>query len=282
MLAGAGTALASGAAPALACFGDGDQPALAGFRCGTITADAGTFARGDSGEVTVPVPCYLLRHRDRNVLFDAGLHAEVALDAAARLGVMEQYFRHRLAGGEAIGAQLSALNIDPTSIDAVILSHMHYDHVGGVAQLPNARLIVGRREWSAAHEAANQEIGAYNPKDFDCGHDVELIEGEFDVFGDGAVTTLPTPGHTHGHQSLTIRSADGGEIILAADACYLCRTLDDERLPPFGADAANQLTSLRALRARRAAGARIFPGHDPAFWATLPSAPQWIQGPRAA
>jgi glyoxylase-like metal-dependent hydrolase (beta-lactamase superfamily II) len=216
------------------------------------------------------------------VLFDAGLHADVALDATGRLGVMEQYFRHRLASGEAIGAQLRALHIEPSSIDAVILSHLHYDHAGGVAQLPNARLIVSRREWSAAHESINQEAGAYIPKDFDCGHDVELIEGEFDVFGDGAVTALPTPGHTLGHQSLAIRSADGGEIILAADACYLCRTLDDERLPPFGADVSSQLTSLRALRARRAAGARIFPGHDPAFWATLPTAPQWIVGPRAA
>jgi len=282
MLASAGTALASGAVPALARRDDGNQPALAGFLCGTITADAGTFARGDSGEVTVPVPCYLVRHRGRNVLFDAGLHAGVAIDAAGRLGVMEQYFRHRLAREQGIGAQLSAFHIEPSSIDAVILSHLHYDHVGGVAQLPNARLIVNRREWSAAHESADQGAGAYNPKDFDCGHEVQLIEGEFDVFGDGAVTTLPTPGHTHGHQSLAIRTANGGEIILAADACYLCRTLDDERLPPFSADVSRQMASLHALRERRAAGARIFPGHDPAFWATLPTAPQWIVSPREA
>ena len=63
-----------------------------------------------------------------------------------------------------------------------------------------------------------------NPRDFDLGHKLRLIDGEHDVFGDGSVICLPTYGHTPGHQSLRVRLGSG-EIVLAADACYFCQTL---------------------------------------------------------
>jgi len=112
----------------------------------------------------------------------------------------------------------------------------------------------------------------FNPRDFDLGHKLRLVDGEHDVFGDGSVVCLPTPGHTPGHQSLKLRLASG-DVVLAADSCYFCRTLRERRLPRFVDDRDAMLASLDRLAALEAKGARIFFGHDPEFWQTVPQAP---------
>lgn len=94
------------------------------------------------------------------------------------------------------------------------------------------------------------------------------IDGSHDVFGDGTIVTLPTPGHTCGHQSLKVETA-GGPVVLTADACYFSHTLDDEVLPPFSFDVELQLRSLALLRAERDRGARIVPGHDAEVFAAM-------------
>lgn len=104
------------------------------------------------------------------------------------------------------------------------------------------------------------------PHDCDLGHDVLLLDGERDVFGDGSVVCVPTPGHTPGHQSLRI-ALDAGPIVLAADACYLRRSLEALHLPPIVDDRERMLESLER------AGARIVYGHDPEHWAAMPMAP---------
>ena len=91
------------------------------------------------------------------------------------------------------------------------------------------------------------------------------------MFGDGSVVCLPTHGHTRGHQSLKVRT-EGGDVVLAADACYFCQTLRERRLPRFAYDKDQMLASLDSLEALEKSGARIFFGHDPEFWQTVPQA----------
>jgi glyoxylase-like metal-dependent hydrolase (beta-lactamase superfamily II) len=90
---------------------------------------------------------------------------------------------------------------------------------------------------------------------------VQLVDGEHDVFGDGSVVCLPTPGHTAGHQSLRVRT-DEREIVLTGDACYFRETLETSRLPLFGFDRDQQLASLELLRRLEADGAHLHFGHD--------------------
>jgi glyoxylase-like metal-dependent hydrolase (beta-lactamase superfamily II) len=101
------------------------------------------------------------------------------------------------------------------------------------------------------------------------------IDGEHDLFGDGSVVCLPTHGHTPGHQSLRLRLASG-EVVLAADACYFCRTLRERRLPQRVYDRQAMLDSLDKLARLEATGARIFFGHDSEFWKGVPQAPAAI------
>jgi glyoxylase-like metal-dependent hydrolase (beta-lactamase superfamily II) len=245
---------------------------LFAFTCGTVTGEFGRLMDGGRGNVTVPVPVFLIEHPKGRALFDTGLHPDCQHDAAGRLGErLTNLFEIGLQPGEAVSARLEAIDRDAGKIDLLINSHFHFDHCGGNALIPNATLLVQRREWDAGMAPDALEKRGFNPRDFDLGHKLRLVDGEHDVFGDGSVVCLPTYGHTPGHQSLRIR-LDTGDIVLAADACYFCRTLCERRLPRFAHDKEAMLAALDKLEALERGGARIFFGHDPEFWQTVPQA----------
>ncbi|MFP6748178.1 MAG: MBL fold metallo-hydrolase [Alphaproteobacteria bacterium] len=108
--------------------------------------------------------------------------------------------------------------------------HLHFDHAGGNHQVKNAQLVIQHREWHAGHDADLMAANGYVAADYDHGHDLKLVEGEHDLFGDGSVVCVPTNGHTPGHQSLQVRLA-GGDVLLTGDACYLRQTLENLHLP---------------------------------------------------
>jgi glyoxylase-like metal-dependent hydrolase (beta-lactamase superfamily II) len=254
------------------------------FTCGWLEGEYAHLMEGGEGRIRLPIPAYLIEHPKGVALFDTGMHPDCQHDPAARLGP-------RLAGlfdfdyhpGEEIAARLAALGRDPSDIDLLINSHFHFDHCGGNAQIPNATLLVQRREWDAGMDPDSAARRGFDPRDFDLGHKLRLVDGEHDVFGDGSVVCLPTHGHTPGHQSLKLRlpggdpgGDPGGTIVLAADSCYFCRTLRERRLPRFAFDHAAMHNSLDRLAALEKQGARIFFGHDPQFWQTVPQAPASI------
>jgi glyoxylase-like metal-dependent hydrolase (beta-lactamase superfamily II) len=249
---------------------------LHAFTCGTIGGAKAHLMADAEGDITIPVPAFLIEHEKGRALFDTGLHPDLRHDPAARLGPrLAAIFQVGLAPGAAVNERLESIGRDPGKIDLLISSHLHFDHVGGNALIPNATLLVQRREWDAGMDPDSAVRRGFNPRDYDLGHKVRIVDGEHDVFGDGSVVCLPTPGHTPGHQSLKVR-LDSGDIVLAADACYFCQTLRERRLPPAMYDRAAMLASLDRLEALERGGARIFFGHDPDFWKTVPQAPALV------
>jgi N-acyl homoserine lactone hydrolase len=249
---------------------------LYAFTCGTLTGEFARLMEGGRGNITVPIPAFLIEHPKGRALFDTGLHPDCRRDPAARLGApLAGLFRIGFAPGEEVSARLEAIGRDPGKIDLVINSHLHFDHVGGNALIPNATLLVQRREWEAGMEPDTAARLGFNRRDFDLGQDVRLVDGEHDVFGDGSVVCLPTHGHTPGHQSLRLR-LDSGEVVLAADACYFCQTLRERRLPRNVYDREAMLASLDRLQALEQSGARILFGHDPELWRRVPQAPALV------
>jgi N-acyl homoserine lactone hydrolase len=238
---------------------------LFAFTCGWLSADSGMFLEGEHGVLRVPVPAFLIEHAKGNVLFDTGMHPDIQSDPHGRLGFVADIFHAEFNPGEEVGAQAAARGVAPDRIDQVILSHLHFDHAGGLATIPNARVLAQRLDWEAGHDADRAQSVGFALHDFDHGHDVLLLDGEHDVFGDGRVVCLPTHGHTPGHQSLRVR-LDSGDVILTADACYLHRTLENDHLPPLVHDRAAMLASLARLRDLRGRGARLIFGHDPDAW----------------
>ncbi len=244
--------------------------------CGHLTGELGHLMEGGEGRVRLPIPAYLIEHPKGTALFDTGMHPDCQRDPAGRLGArLTSLFEFDYQPGEEIAARLEALGRDPAKIDLIVNSHFHFDHVGGNALIPNATMLVQRREWDAGMEPDTAAKRGFNPRDFDLGHKRRLVDGEHDVFGDGTVVCLPTYGHTPGHQSLKLK-LPGGDVVLAADACYFCRTLRERRLPRFAHDHRQMHAGLDRLAALEKGGARIFFGHDPEFWATVPQAPRTI------
>ncbi len=244
--------------------------------CGRLEGDLGYLMTGGEGRVELPIPSYLIEHPKGTMLFDTGMHPDCQHDPAERLGPrLAQLFSFDYRPGEEISARLETIGRDPARVDLVVNSHFHFDHVGGNALIPNATIIVQRREWEAGMDPDIAARRGFNPRDFDLGHKIELIDGEHDVFGDGSVVCFPTYGHTPGHQSLRLRLASG-EVVLAADSCYFCRTLRERRLPRYVADREAMLASLDLLARLEQRGARIFFGHDGEFWKSVPQAPAEI------
>jgi len=231
-----------------------------GFTCGWLETDLGGLLEGGEGRIRIPVLSYVVEHPKGTLVFDTGLHTDMRDDPAGRIGSLAEYFASELAAGTAVHERAEALD---ATLDMVVCSHLHFDHCGGNALLGDVPVVVQRREWEAAHGA--DPLGSYLSADFDTGQEMRLVDGEHDLFGDGSVVCIPTPGHTAGHQSLRVRTA-AREIVLTGDACYFRRSLEELRLPIFGHDRDDQLRSFDLLRSLEARGAHLVFGHDPAQW----------------
>lgn len=240
--------------------------------CGWLTMSLKAMLAGEEGKLKVPVPSYLIRHPKGNVLFDTGLNKQIQSDPEARLGKIAKYYAIDFEAGQDVAAQLAKMDLAPKDITFLVNSHLHFDHAGGNDTLDCCPMVVQRREWEAAQDPDIQAKIGYMPQDYDHGHDRILADGEHDLFGDGSVVCIPTPGHTPGHQSLKVKQP-GGDVVLTGDACYLRRTLEEMRLPMILFDGEQMMDSLRKLKALQERGARIYYGHDPEFWATVPQAP---------
>jgi N-acyl homoserine lactone hydrolase len=165
-----------------------------------------------------------------------------------------------------IAARLRSIDVDPASITFIINSHFHIDHCGGNATIPNATVVAQAREQEAAKDAT--DVGLFDPQDFATGHPVLTINGDHDLFGDGSVRIIPTPGHTPGHQSVIVKLPKG-DVLLAGDCCYTQRNLDQMTLPGLTADKEAGMATLGQLVRLRAGGTHIIFGHDGLQWATI-------------
>lgn len=199
--------------------------------CGWLKADAGGLSKAASGLQDFPVSAWIVDHPKGRVLFDSGLHADF-LTNHDRLADGDATFKVDLKHG--LDQALAGSEIRADQIDIIIFSHLHWDHCGGTHAVPNARIMVQKNEWAFGQEEISQLFG-YNKADYDLGHDVVQIDGEHDVFDDGSVICVPTPGHTAGHQSLRV-NLESGPVLLVADCCYWSSMLEENVLPPFGHD----------------------------------------------
>ncbi len=237
--------------------------------CGSLTAATSMFeVGGPDTPITLPVPSWLIRHPRGNVLVDCGMHSDLARPGPARDAV-SAFFTLDLDESKLVHARLQDRGVDPADVDFVILSHLHFDHAGGLAQVPNAKVLVQADEWAAGFDDELRAANSFRKADYDLGHDLVTVDGEHDVFGDGAISCIPTPGHTPGHQSVRIR-LEHREVVLCCDCAYFERTLNGGARSPVMFNAEASQASIARLVAMRDAGAQLIPGHDPKAFAALP------------
>jgi N-acyl homoserine lactone hydrolase len=226
---------------------------------GWFTAAAGIWRQGDDLDrnVRFPIPAYVIETVEERILVDTGLHPAAAKDTARHYGTPDALAMFQLELDASVGGQ-----VDLTAVTKVVLTHLHFDHAGGLALLPpSVPIFLQRREWEAGHDPAGIKRNFYLPLDYSAiDEQVVLIDGDHDLLGDGSIRLLLTPGHTPGHQSVRV----GESLILGGDVTHYASGLDDHRFPAFADDFAAQRASAERLRELRDAGVIVRPGHDPA------------------
>ena len=109
-------------------------------------------------------------------------------------------------------AALATLGVQPADVRYVGISHVHPDHVGNLDMFPDATVVMQKPEWDYAM--------ALPQKPFSPEHKTQLLAGDKDLFGDGTVRVISTPGHTPWHQSLAVKLTKTGTVVLTGDAVH--------------------------------------------------------------
>jgi len=229
---------------------------------------AGLFYGDRSADrVAIPVTCYLVRTSDATILFDTGISPR------AVPGLLRQDPLCRFGDEDLLVHRLDSIGLEPTNVDLVVLSHLHFDHAGGAHLFDTSELVAQKDEYAYAHYPPAFFASYYYRKNFDLpGYRWRLLDGDAELVP--GVTVLRSDGHTPGHQSLLVRLPQTGPVILAGDCCYWQRSIDEEIPPGVVWDPTRALHSIKRLKTlARLTGGRIFPSHDPAFWARAIKAP---------
>jgi N-acyl homoserine lactone hydrolase len=233
----------------------------------------------------VPVPCFLVEHPAAGVvLVDTGLPPAAARSHAAAFGRRGAMLlpKPRVDEASTVIAQLGERGLDPLDVDVVVMTHLHYDHAGAVGEFPSSTFVVDQAEWNAA--ASGRVSQGYVRRLFDHAFDWRAIDftgravtsfasfgRTVDLFGDGSVRLLSTPGHTLGHVSVLLRLASGRELLLTGDAAAARRSIDEQLVPLFAADQHLYRRSLREIRRylEQTPSAEVVCGHDADGWSQV-------------
>jgi glyoxylase-like metal-dependent hydrolase (beta-lactamase superfamily II) len=208
--------------------------------------------------------CYLFQHERGTLLWETGVPDAVVEEKDGRTSPNGAvvWFRERT-----LASQLAALGVKPENVTHLAVSHTHGDHVGNATAFPRSTLLVQKPE----HEAAL----AASPRPFRDDQRLELLAGDRDVFGDGSLTILSTPGHTPGHQSLLVKLPKTGALLLTGDLVHFRRMWDERIVPSFNFDREQSLASIERVQKLLAAHrAQLWIGHDADQAATIDRAPQ--------
>jgi N-acyl homoserine lactone hydrolase len=181
--------------------------------------------------------CYLIKHAQGWFLWDTGIADAVAAipNGLAPSDPKAVHWRRP----KTLVAQLDQLAVKPSDIKAMAVSHSHPDHVGNVELFPTTMLYVQKAEY--------EWPGPANAPRFKPEHPVTKLEGDRDVFGDGGLTLLSTPGHTPGHQSLLVKLPKTGAVILSGDAAHFKDNWDNRRVPSINSNKEQTLASMQKI-----------------------------------
>jgi glyoxylase-like metal-dependent hydrolase (beta-lactamase superfamily II) len=182
-------------------------------------------------KVPLTFSCYLIKHGEDHMVWDSGQPMSAG-PVAPKVSLVDL---------------LGKLELKPENIKYVGISHYHGDHIGQVASFAKSTLLIGKSDWDALTDPAKKQAMA-NPANFASwisgGSKVEPVPGDKDVFGDGTVVMLNTPGHTPGHHSLLVKLQQTGYVLLTGDLVHFRENYDGNGVPQFNTDRGDTLASL--------------------------------------
>ena len=219
--------------------------------------------------------CYLIRRAGEWMLWDSGFADALAALPEGQLGNRGM----RMRRSKTLVAQLAELGLSPGDIRHLAFSHTHADHVGNANLFTRAALYIQQTEYDAAFGAEPARYG-FNPAAYEKLRDNTIVKlnGDRDVFGDGSVVILSTPGHTPGHQSLLLRLPRTGAVVLSGDLAHFADNFEQRRVPGFNFDKAQSLASMERIAALvKTERAQLWINHDSAQNARIAHSPRYYE-----
>jgi N-acyl homoserine lactone hydrolase len=210
--------------------------------------------------VQLTFSCYLIKHGDDYMIWDTG-NAPTA-GAGAPKSTLTQL--------------LGEVHVTPAQVKFVAISHYHGDHTGQVSQFPSATLLIGKGDWDALNDprSAAASSAQFFTNWTTGGGKVEPLPGDKDVFGDGSVIVLNTPGHTPGHHSLLVKLKTMGNVLVTGDLAHFHENYESNGVPTFNTDRAATIASFDRFKKLEAnLKATVIIQHDQRDVSKLPAFP---------
>jgi len=258
------------------------DPAKAGFAdklyrldCGhSLANDESVWTPGENvgRSIAFSSTCWLIQHGNEWLLWDTGV-PQSALNNPKGWSTLPKLIVYHL--DKTLTDQLATIGLKTDDITYVAISHTHGDHIGNVGLFTNSTVLMQRAEyeWISSPDGPNDNINqlkALARRLLGTPKNLKLLDGDTDVFGDGSVTLVFTPGHTPGHQSLLVRLKNSGFVILSGDVVHLEENFEKNTVPSLNTDKAGSIASMARIRRMMATyKAKLFINHDKAQTDTL-------------
>ncbi|MFY9759053.1 MAG: N-acyl homoserine lactonase family protein [Xanthobacteraceae bacterium] len=253
------------------------DPAAAGFADRLYRLDGGHSLANDEsvwtpGEnvgrsIQFSSTCWLIQRGNQWLLWDTGV-PESALNDPKGWSTLPKLIVYHL--DKTLTEQLATIGLRPNDVTYVALSHTQGDHIGNVRLFPNSTVLMQRAEyeWISTPDGPNDNVNqlkALARKLMGTPKHLKLLDGDTDVFGDGGVTLVSTPGHTPGSESLMLHLKNSGFIILSGDVVHLEENFEKDTVPSLNTDEAASIASMERIKRMIATyKAKLFINHDKA------------------
>jgi len=236
--------------------------------CGhSLANDESVWTPGENvgRDIEFSSTCWLIKHVNEWLLWDTGV-PEAALNDPRGWSTLPKLIVYHL--DKSLTDQLAEIGLKPGDVGRIAISHTHGDHIGNMVLFPNSTILMQRAEYSWIHSPNGpndnvNQLMALARKLMGTPKNLQLVDADTDVFGDGSVTLISTPGHTPGHQSLLVHLRKSGFIILSGDVAHLEENFERNIVPSLNTDKADSIASMARVRQLIAEyNAALFINHD--------------------
>lgn len=218
---------------------------------------------------------YVISHPKGNLMWDAGLPEGL-------VGLPEPFTSpdgaFTVSRKDSVANQLASIGLKVEDIDYITFSHTHFDHTGHGNVFSGSTWIVQEAELDFVANEEAQENRADNYNAIKELKNIQKINGDYDVFGDGSVVIKSMPGHTPGHQVLYLDLGEHGPLLLSGDMYHFYENREHQRVPIFNTDVEQTKASMLAFETfAKEKGAKVYLQHAKGDFEKLPKAPNFLK-----
>jgi len=250
------------------------SPRLYVFDCGTLVYNRPedyNLKRDEVKDTNMGVTCYLVVHPRGMLIYDTGLNDRL-VGRPLYENVLDGYAQVKF---NTLSGQLADIGITPRNIDYLVLSHYHWDHIGNAGDFAGSTWLVYQGDRDRMFTSAARAQPWFNQYSALENSRTKILTGDYDVFGDGSVIVLATPGHTEGHCSLLVRLKNTGPVVLSGDLYHYQEERDRRRMPDEEKATGTVQSRQKVEDLLRRTGAQLWIGHSLEFFRTVRKSPAW-------